>query len=97
VTASKHIKGRQAQRGRRRRLHLAGPPEPGASKIFLTSNQLRVRYGNRSEMFLTRIMQSDPSFPRPIMVGRFRLWALDEVEEYERALAARRELMEAAR
>jgi hypothetical protein len=60
-------------------------------KTYLTAGQMRVRYGNRSEMFLTRIMQSDPAFPRPVMLGRLRLWAIDEVEEYERALAARRE------
>jgi hypothetical protein len=66
-------------------------------KRYATAAQLRERYGNRSEMWLTRIMQSDTNFPRPIYIGRYRFWALDEVEAYERAVAARREPTEARR
>jgi hypothetical protein len=33
-------------------------------------------------------MRRDPKFPRPILIGRFRFWALDEIEAYERNVAA---------
>jgi predicted DNA-binding transcriptional regulator AlpA len=61
------------------------------SKRYLTAAQLRWRYGNRSEMWLARIMRADPDFPRPIHIGRFRFWDLADIEAYERNLAARRE------
>jgi hypothetical protein len=66
-------------------------------KKYLTSTQLRARYGNRSEMWLTRIMRSDTDFPRPIFIGRYRFWDIAEIEAYERNVAARREPTEAAR
>ena len=59
-------------------------------KYYLTSAQMRERYGGRSEMWLTRIMRSDAKFPRYIVIGRYRFWALDDVERYERHVAARR-------
>ena len=63
---------------------------------YATAAQLRERYGNRSSMWLDRIMKSDPNFPRPIKIGRFRFWDLAEIEAYERDMAARREPTEAA-
>jgi hypothetical protein len=65
----------------------AANPNP---KKYLTSTQLRERSGGRSEMWLTRIMRSDPTFPRYIVIGRYRFWNLDEIETYERDVAARR-------
>jgi hypothetical protein len=59
-------------------------------KRYLTSAQLRERYGDRSEMWLTRIMRSDPAFPRYIVIGRYRFWDLANIEAYERDVAARR-------
>jgi predicted DNA-binding transcriptional regulator AlpA len=65
-------------------------------KRYATAAQLRERYGGRSEMWLYRIMESDPYFPRPIYIGRFRFWDLAQIEAYERSVAARREPPEAA-
>jgi predicted DNA-binding transcriptional regulator AlpA len=62
-------------------------PKP---KYYVTSAQLRERYGGRSEMWLTRIMRSDPTFPRYIVIGRYRFWDVAEIEAYERDVAARR-------
>jgi len=60
------------------------------TKLYLTSGQLRERYGGRSKMWIERIMQRDPAFPRPIYIGRFRLWDEEKMENYERDVAARR-------
>jgi predicted DNA-binding transcriptional regulator AlpA len=57
-------------------------------KRYLTAAQLRERYGGRSEMWIERIMQRDAKFPRPIRIGRFRFWAVDEIEAFERAAGA---------
>ena len=65
-------------------------PKPKPNKQYLTSGQLRARYGGRSDMWVGRIMRRDPSFPKPVRIGRFNYWALDEVEQYERAAVARR-------
>jgi predicted DNA-binding transcriptional regulator AlpA len=59
-------------------------------KRYLTSAQLRERYGDRSTMWIERIMKRDPKFPRPIYIGRFRFWDLAAIEEYEHHVAARR-------
>ena len=65
-------------------------PPPADSKHYLTAQQLRARYGGRSEMWLDRIMARDPTFPRHIYIGRLRFWALDEIEAYEQLCASRR-------
>jgi len=59
-------------------------------KQYVTGRQLRERYGGRSEMWLARIMRADADFPRPIVIGRYRFWALDQIESYERDVAAKR-------
>jgi hypothetical protein len=74
----------------RRGHHMSAAAHNPNPKRYLTSVQLRERYGNRSEMWITRIMRSDPAFPRHIVIGRFKFWALDEIEAYERNVAARR-------
>jgi hypothetical protein len=57
---------------------------------YLTSTQIRERYGNRSEMWLERILKTDDAFPRPIRIGRYRYWDLAKLETYEREVAANR-------
>ena len=53
--------------------------------------QLRKRYGGRSHMWIERRLLSDPTFPRPAYFGRFRFWALDQIEVWERAAIAARD------
>jgi hypothetical protein len=64
--------------------------KPNPSKQFLTSSQLRTRYGGRSDMWLGRMMKRDATFPRPLYFGRYRFWDLDAIERYERDVTARR-------
>jgi hypothetical protein len=61
-------------------------------KKYLTTRQLRERWGDCSQMFIERKIWHDPNFPKPIRLGhqggstrgRIRLFAEDEIESYER-------------
>jgi hypothetical protein len=75
-------------------LQIAETPTPPQLKdditsAYITSTQLRARYGHRSEMWVERIMATDPNFPRPIKIGRFRFWERAALEAYERSLIKR--------
>jgi hypothetical protein len=67
------------------------PPAPDAS-AYLTAPQVCQRYGNRSHMWLVRILASDPTFPRPSKFGQmpnsWRFFKIAELEQWERAQAA---------
>lgn len=68
---------------------VAKPVAAGA--VWLTTAQLKARYGNVSHMFLERLMKRDPTFPRPTTFGSsFRFWLLSELEAWERACAAKK-------
>jgi predicted DNA-binding transcriptional regulator AlpA len=55
-------------------------------KRYLSSNQLRERWGGVSHMFLQRRVHEDPRFPKPRKFGgRIRFWLETEIEEYEAA------------
>lgn len=58
--------------------------------MFLSHEQLRDRYGGRSDRWALRQAERDPRFPKPIRIGRRLFWRLAEVEAFERQLAARR-------
>jgi hypothetical protein len=64
-------------------------PTASAAAVWLSSRQVRDRYGGVSHMWLERRMQSDPRFPRPKKFGRLRFFELKRLEEYERAVAAK--------
>lgn len=55
---------------------------------FITSTQLRARYGGRSHMWVERRLRDDPTFPRPIYLGRLRFWKIPDLEIWERVKAA---------
>ena len=60
--------------------------DPNRTKRFLTTSQLRERWGDCSHMFIERRLKSDPTFPRPVKFGdRIRFFALDAIEDYERS------------
>ena len=64
-------------------------PARSVTKKFLTTAQLRERWGSCSHMFIERRLAGDPGFPQPIKLGgRMRLWDVDEVEAYERRFIA---------
>lgn len=60
------------------------------SAAFITAPQLLDRYGGRSHMWLVRMLERDPSFPRPRYFGRLRFFELSAIEKYERACASNR-------
>ena len=57
-------------------------------KKYLTTSQLRERWGDCSHMTIERKLRDDPRFPKAYRFTRFRLFDLDEIEEYERIKAA---------
>ena len=59
--------------------------------IYLRTRQVRARYGGCSHMFIERRLANDPTFPRPVFLGRMRFWKLADLEEWEKAQAARSE------
>ena len=63
------------------------------AKKYITHQQLRARWGDRSEMFVPRLLESDPTFPRPIKMGkkgRIQLFDLELIEEYEKKSITKR-------
>jgi hypothetical protein len=52
---------------------------------------LRARYGGRSQMWIARRLQNDPTFPKAFYFGRLRFFALDDVETWERSQIAERD------
>jgi predicted DNA-binding transcriptional regulator AlpA len=57
--------------------------------VFLTSRQLRQRYGGVSYMWIERRLADDPEFPKPVYLGARRFWPLTAVELWERTRAAK--------
>ena len=56
-----------------------------SQKRFLTTAQLRERWGGVSHMFIERRLESDPNFPRPLKLGqRIRFYDLADIERWER-------------
>jgi predicted DNA-binding transcriptional regulator AlpA len=52
---------------------------------FITTNQLRERWGCVSHMFIVRRIEADPAMPRPTKLGgRINFFDLDQIEAYER-------------
>jgi hypothetical protein len=68
--------------------HKPQPVPPAAT--LMTAKQLRERYGNRSKMWLGRRIESDPTFPRPVYIGRYRFFKVEEVEAYDASLSGQR-------
>jgi predicted DNA-binding transcriptional regulator AlpA len=58
---------------------------------FLSSAELRARYGGRSQMWIHRRL-NDPnsSFPKPYRFGdgKYRYWKIAELEAWEKSCAA---------
>ena len=73
------------------RVTAAQPKVVPNDRKFLTLRQLRERWGNCSHMLIERRSRTDPRFPKCIQFGkRKRLWAIDEIEAYERVLVVTR-------
>lgn len=57
------------------------------SDTFLTSAQVRARYGNVSHMWLERRAKDGSGFPASVKFGRLRFWKLAELQAWELAQA----------
>jgi hypothetical protein len=55
-----------------------------AKRKFIGMSQLRERWNDCSHMFVERKIQNDANFPAIYRIGRRRLFAIDEIEAYER-------------
>jgi hypothetical protein len=64
-------------------------------EVYLTAPQVRQRYGNKSDMWLWRVLREEPSFPQPIVIRRQRYFRLRDLIAYEDA--CRREAPDAPR
>ena len=57
--------------------------------VYLTSQDVLRRYGNRSHMWLVRRLADDKdTFPKPTKMGRLKFWKLSELEAWEKRCAA---------
>jgi hypothetical protein len=70
-----------------------GPHKPkpiAADAVWMTSVQLRARYGGKSHMWIVRKLKNDPDFPRPSHDGRMLIFNIKEFDAYDRLLLAKR-------
>jgi hypothetical protein len=62
-------------------------------KKWIGATKLCERWNDCSNMFIERKLQTDPDFPKPTKMGHgegaWRMWALDEIEAYEKLCASR--------
>ena len=58
-----------------------------SNDTFLTSAQVRARYGGVSHMWIERRLADESAFPKPIKMGRLRFWKLADLETWERTQA----------
>jgi hypothetical protein len=54
-------------------------------EVYLTAPQVRQRYGNKSDMWLWRMLRDEPNFPRPTIIRRQRYFRLRDLVAYETA------------
>lgn len=65
-------------------------PAVTANSVYLSSRQVRERFGGRGELWITRQIESN-GFPKPVRFGTGRLlyWKLADVEQWEATQAQR--------
>jgi hypothetical protein len=56
---------------------------------FLTSSQVRARYGGVSDMWLWRRCHDGSGFPQPMVIRKRRYWSLAQLVAWETAHASR--------
>lgn len=64
-------------------------PVPVDAK-WISSIQLRQRYGGKSHMWIVRNLKNNPEFPRPSYQGRMQIFSVAEFDEYDRLLLSKR-------
>jgi hypothetical protein len=56
-------------------------------ETFIKTAQLLQRLANASHMQPERLMERDPSFPKPYYIGQRRYWRLGELRAWENSLS----------
>jgi predicted DNA-binding transcriptional regulator AlpA len=56
-----------------------------AAEIYLTAPQVRRRFGDKSDMWLWRLLREEPAFPRPVRIRNQRYWRVTDLVAFERA------------
>ena len=69
---------------------LVPPAAVSGNTVYLSSHQIRARFGGRGELWVYRQIARN-GFPKPVKFGSGRLnyWKLSEVEAWEAAQAQR--------
>jgi predicted DNA-binding transcriptional regulator AlpA len=63
--------------------------EPQAESKYISAAQVCERYGNRSHMWLERMIRDNPGFPKPIKLGKsMRFFLVEDLVRFERNCAA---------
>ena len=60
--------------------------------VYVTATGVRRRYGGRSDMWLWRQLQNDPTFPKPLYINNKRYWLLSALKRWEIAKASEKEV-----
>lgn len=61
-------------------------PKTQSNEVFLNSRQIRERYGDSSEMWITRRLNDASNFPKPVFISNRRFWALSALVRWEAGL-----------
>jgi predicted DNA-binding transcriptional regulator AlpA len=56
---------------------------------YLTTRQVLTRYGRDNPVWLWRLIKRDEAFPRPIIIGGSKYFAIADLDAYDAAAAAR--------
>jgi predicted DNA-binding transcriptional regulator AlpA len=56
--------------------------------VFHTSAEVRRRYGGVSDMWISRRLNDNSGFPKPLVINRRRFWRLSELLAWEQKRAA---------
>lgn len=64
------------------------PLKADPDDVYLSSNQVRKRYGETSDMSFWRwLNNAKMNFPKPIFIQRRRFWRLSDLVQWERQRA----------
>jgi hypothetical protein len=61
-----------------------------ADALWLTSTQVRNRYGGVSAMWLWNRVEHDADFPKPAYFGNRQMFSVAELDAYDRLVLSRR-------
>jgi hypothetical protein len=59
-------------------------PYPHIDERYLSTRQVRQRYGDASEMWVWRRLNDGSRFPQPTLIAGRRFWRLSDLVQWER-------------